>query len=190
MNNEYVQLTQDYFARKADAFHNGTLSCSFKDDSKKYINHVSQYKIGLLWNVKTLEGSRRYEETQMFVELMNQDGGINGRELKLITTKYNDDVSMINDIVIELCKDENLLFFIGTTTTAERNAINATLIEYDKLCFSFQPSSGQVAYRNIIILNRLPHQHMNYQYYVSLELFDSYSIVYDNTTEYITYIFK
>lgn len=186
----YNLLKQDYFARKANVFHNNTLSCSFKDGNENPVQPISQYKVALLLNVNTEEGSERYEEAQMFSDLINQDGGINGRDIEIVTTEYNGNPSELNDIVKELVLDDDLLFFIGTTDTEERNAINETLIEYNKLCFSIHSSPGQFAYQNIIILNRLPHQHLTYHLYTSLELFNSYSIVYDNTTEYFyLYIF-
>lgn len=34
-------------------------------------------------------------------------------------------------------------------------------------------------------MNRLPHQHLAYHLYTSVELFSSISIIYDNTSEYI-----
>lgn len=180
----YHSLSQDYYARRANVFHNNTLSCSFKDKSINPVQPNSQYKIALLLNVYTDEGSERYEEAQMFSDLINQDGGINGREIQIVTTNYNGNPSELNDIVKELVKDQDLLFFIGTTNTEERNAINETLIKSNKLCFSIHSSPGQVAYQNIIILNRLPHQHLTYHFYTSIELFDSYAVIYDNTTEY------
>lgn len=149
---EYEQVIQDYYAREAKVFHNNTLECSFEDLTVNPIQPISQYKVGLIWNINTESGSKRYEEIQMLVELLNQDGGIYGRKLQVVTTKYDDDVSKLNDIVKNLCNDTDLLFFIGTTTTAERTAINKTLIDYDKLCFSFAPSPGNVAYKNIIIV--------------------------------------
>lgn len=145
-------MIQDYFVRKANVFHNNTLDCSFKDNTVNPVQPISQYTVGLLWNINTEEGSRIYEETQMFIELLNQDGGINGRDLQSVTTAYNDDVSTLDGIVRELAKDTNLLFFIGTTTSEERIAINKTLIELNKLCFSFHSSPGNIAFRNIIIV--------------------------------------
>lgn len=188
-NRQSVFVSDSMFAQEAKVFNNGSYYCNLNNNPP--ISQSIFYTIGVLFNIHDPEGLKRLDEIDLIINLVNQDGGINGRLLVSNYTGYDGDPQHIVKAAKELMYDKNLLCFIGGTSKAERDAMDDWLIDVDKLMFSIYPSTAEVNYRNIIQVASIPNTLINDQFFISLDRCDVITILAMNQNiqkEYLHYL--
>lgn len=188
---DYTKVMEDTFARQPQTYQSGKQTCDWHDTNVVPGGAINSYIIGVLYDVRTANGVKRYNELRMIVELINQDGGVNGRQLVVNQTNYDDDYKNIITAAKQLIDDPDFLCFFGTQSEEERQAIEPLLEEKDKLLFVFLDSNGEVTYKNIIQMSYITHQYETYQMYWLFEHFQHFVIVHTNdniTMERVNFI--
>lgn len=180
---------EDTFSRTPYAFSNDSFICDWTKADP--IRPLDSYIIGSLFNTKSSNGVKRFNELTLILELVNQEGGVNGRNLKIITLNYDEDPDNIILCAEKVINDPNFLCYFGTDSEEEREILQPFLEEHDKLCFVFLDAHGEVAYKNIIQMSFITHQYETYQIYWAYNYYDAIIVVHDNdsvTLERVKYI--
>lgn len=141
------------------------MTCSWKDPNNP-IKPINNYKIGILFDIKTPEGFNHYENVQMMTEIMNEEGGINGVNIELIlpNTSITNYLLNISDIIHQMNDVDDVIAFIGTSTPEERKLVNPILKSVGKLLYVFLRGEGEVTYSNIVFMNSIPSQLIEYPF--------------------------
>lgn len=146
------------------------------------------YYIGVLFDLSTSTGKSRLQALQIDIDLFNQEGGINGKELVVLQTEYHGDSTTIAAIYEKYVKAyDNILCFIGTDSKAERQAVYKKTEELGVLIFAISAPEGNGNYKNIIQMAFLPHQTVSIPLYYAYTKYKDIAVVYVKS-EYI-YIF-
>lgn len=174
-------ISYDTFSQRGYSFHDYKHTCNLLDDV--VYKPTYSYVIGLLFDIESVYGAKRYLELQLIISLVNQDGGIGGLDIIIKHNGYTGDSTTITKYAKDFIDSEsNLLCFIGANTDQERKVFDNFLVKNELLCFSFTRSKGEVIYKNVIVMNYLAHQIVSYQTLWAYDNFDNVAIVAANTT--------
>lgn len=154
-------VLEDSFNRIENIFHNDSLQCNWENDHNG-TSIQSFYYISTLFNMNAEYARKRIDNMKLAIDIVNQHGGINGISLVLLESDYDGSASKIADIYkSQIEKYPNILCFIGTDTTSEKDAVDEISAEYEIPIFSITPGAGEHSYKSIIhvyiiyfILNR------------------------------------
>lgn len=144
------------------------------------------YKVGLVLNLNLKIDLVTVDTFQLILELINLDGGINGRTFDPYTISWMaNNASDLAVKIIPMLKDEDVLFLAGTVDDDERIAISDLLVKYEKLLFSNFISGGEMDYPNIIEMNAVSNQLFSVPFNYFIQRTSYYYILYDSSTSYI-----
>lgn len=185
---------EDSFNRLTNVFNDNERICDWKRSINiLYFIYIdvngeapySFYYIGVLFDLSTSTGKSRLQALQIDIDLFNQDGGINGKELVVLQTEYHGDVTTIASIYEKYVKTyDNILCFIGTDSKAERKAVADKTEELGVLIFAISAPEGNGNYKNIIQMAFLPHQTVSIPLYYAYTKYKDIAVIYVKS-EYI-----
>lgn len=143
-------MLEDSFNRLENIFHNESLQCNWENGNNG-TSIQNFYYISTLFNMNSEYASKRIDNMKLAIDIVNQNGGINGISLVLLKVDYDGNESKISDIYkSQIEKYPNILCFIGTDTTAEKDAVDEISSEYEIPIFSINPGAGEHSYKSII----------------------------------------
>ncbi len=105
-------------------------------------------KLGLLCDITgdiAINGGITSSAMKFAVEEINANGGINGKQIKLIIYDTQSDNTVYQDMARKLCLDDKVDAVFGGITSASREAIRPILEEYEMPYFYAQQYEGGVA---------------------------------------------
>lgn len=149
-NQKFELISEDTFSMRAYVYPNENKDCDLRDE--ELIKASESMIIGVLFDIRSTEGAERWNEVQLVVELINQDGGIDGVLLDVEQNNYDGDYNNIVQYATELMESYNVVAYIGASTIEERKAIEEYLEEKGVLLFCIFSSFGEEVYKNIIMV--------------------------------------
>ena len=105
-----------------------------------------------------LEGSRMIQTTQYAVDKLNADGGLLGRQIKLINYDTQSSMQLYSQYAQQLVLKDRVDVIQGGITSASREAIRPTLDRYKTLYFYNTQYEGGVCDRNVFCTGTTPAQ--------------------------------
>ncbi|MCQ2248233.1 MAG: transporter substrate-binding protein [Treponema sp.] len=107
-----------------------------------------EVKLGLLCDITgdlAINGAITSNAMKFAVEEINANGGIDGKQIKLIVYDTQSDNTVYQDMARKLCLEDKVSAVFGGITSASREAIRPILEEYEMPYFYAQQYEGGVA---------------------------------------------